>query len=136
MSNWNLSFKAAAPLPLPERDVRHYGPMIDSRILFYEQAVNIYNDTGVDVFAGQSTYDLNLPKHDWEVRPRSKPVDDIKHGASKGGTAEALQISERTVFNLLASGQLPSVKIGGSRRIFTDDLKALARSGAEIQRAE
>ena len=47
--------------------------------------------------------------------------------------AEALQVSERTVFNLLASGQRPSVKVGGSRRIFTDDLKAFARAGvAEI----
>lgn len=45
--------------------------------------------------------------------------------------AQALQVSERTIFNLLASGRLPSVKVGGSRRIFTDDLKAFARAGVE-----
>jgi len=46
--------------------------------------------------------------------------------------AEALQVCERTVFNLLASGELPSVKVRGSRRIFTDDLKAFARVGAQL----
>ena len=47
--------------------------------------------------------------------------------------SQALQVSERTIFYLIASAQLPSVKVGGSRRIFTDDLKTFARSGvAEI----
>jgi excisionase family DNA binding protein len=47
--------------------------------------------------------------------------------------SDALQVCERTIFNLLASGQLRSVKVGGSRRIFTDDLRAFARAGvAEI----
>ena len=41
--------------------------------------------------------------------------------------AEALQVSERIVVNLIASGQLASVKIGGARRIFTDDLRHLPK---------
>lgn len=51
-------------------------------------------------------------------------------------TAQVLQVSERTIFNLLASGQLRSVKIGGSRRVFSDDLTAFARVGVdEIKKA-
>jgi excisionase family DNA binding protein len=46
-------------------------------------------------------------------------------------TAQVLQVSERTIFNLLASGQLRSVKIGGSRRVFSDDLKEFARVGVD-----
>jgi excisionase family DNA binding protein len=46
-------------------------------------------------------------------------------------TAQVLQVSERTIFNLLSSGQLRSVKIGGSRRVFSDDLKEFARVGVD-----
>jgi excisionase family DNA binding protein len=50
--------------------------------------------------------------------------------------AEFLQISERTVHSLIASKQLPSVNIGKSRRIFTDDLRNFARVGVnEIKKA-
>jgi excisionase family DNA binding protein len=47
-------------------------------------------------------------------------------------TAEALNVSERTVFNLIDSGKLFSVKIGDLRRIPLEDVKQLARTGAEI----
>lgn len=81
------------PSPLPERDVRYYGPMISSCLLFFEQSANIYRDTGVDVFMGQSTYDLTgLPKHDWKVRHLSKPVHAMKQGAPKDGTWEEVEI--------------------------------------------
>lgn len=46
-------------------------------------------------------------------------------------TAEALQVSERTVVNLIASGQLPSVKVGGARRVSSDDLRAFAKAGVQ-----
>jgi excisionase family DNA binding protein len=50
--------------------------------------------------------------------------------------AEFLQISERTVHSLIANRQLPSIKIGKSRRIFTDDLRTFARTGVdEIKKA-
>ena len=43
--------------------------------------------------------------------------------------AHALQVSTRTVENLIGSGQLPSVTIGKSRRVMSDDLQAFARRG-------
>lgn len=50
--------------------------------------------------------------------------------------AAALQVSRRTVENLIASGQLPSVPIGRSRRVFSDTLREFARTGvAEIKKA-
>lgn len=45
--------------------------------------------------------------------------------------AEALQISERTVFMLIDEGFLESVKIGGSRRVSMDSVKALASTGTK-----
>ncbi len=44
--------------------------------------------------------------------------------------AEALQVSERTIFNLLSSGQLPSINIGRSRRIRVDAIEEFAKNGA------
>lgn len=84
----------AAPSPLPERDVRSYGPNIACGQLFYEQAVNIYNETGIDLFRGQSPRDLSgLPKQDWKVRHRSKHVKAIKRGAPRhGGTWEGIEV--------------------------------------------
>lgn len=50
--------------------------------------------------------------------------------------AATLQVSRRTVENLLASGQLPSVPIGRSRRVFSDTLREFARVGVdEIKKA-
>ena len=46
--------------------------------------------------------------------------------------AQALQLSTRTIENLIASGQLKSLKVGGTRRIFSDDLRDFARVGAEV----
>jgi len=43
--------------------------------------------------------------------------------------SEALGVSERTVFSLIASGELPSVKVRGCRRVFSDDLRAFAKVG-------
>lgn len=45
--------------------------------------------------------------------------------------ANALQVSDRTVFNLLAAGDLKSVRIGRARRIRTQDLEAFAAAGLE-----
>jgi hypothetical protein len=68
--------------PLPEllepfhaRDVRLYGPKIKADVLFYEEAAGIYNDTGMDLYAGQSTWDHpTLPKFDWKVQHKTKTV--------------------------------------------------------------
>jgi len=43
--------------------------------------------------------------------------------------AKMLQVSTRTVFHLIARGQLPTVKIGTSLRIFSDELLHFARTG-------
>ena len=43
--------------------------------------------------------------------------------------AEILAVSERTIKNLIASGELESVTIGGARRIWLSDLKAFAERG-------
>lgn len=49
-------------------------------------------------------------------------------------TADELRVSTRTVYNLLASGELKSLKIGRSRRILRSTvdayLAALERKGA------
>lgn len=42
--------------------------------------------------------------------------------------AETLSLSEATVWRLLERGDIPSVKIGRSRRIKTDDLRAYVNS--------
>jgi excisionase family DNA binding protein len=47
-------------------------------------------------------------------------------------TAEALQISERTVHTLVDEGKLESIKIGGSRRIPMDAVRLLAKTGATL----
>ena len=46
-------------------------------------------------------------------------------------TAEALKLSERSIQNLISSGQLRSVKVGRSRRIPTDVVSAFASAGVE-----
>src|ERR1700752_1715242 len=43
--------------------------------------------------------------------------------------AASLQVSRRTIDSLLASGQLPSVNIGRSRRITTEALREFASKG-------
>lgn len=45
--------------------------------------------------------------------------------------ARVLQISTRTVETLVSNGQLKSVTIGKSRRIFSDDLRDFARTGVQ-----
>ena len=81
---------------LPEREIRCYGPRISSRLLFHEQSVDIYRETGVDVYLGQSIWDLTgLPKFDWQVRHRPKIVHAIRGGAPKGGTWEAVEVASQ-----------------------------------------
>lgn len=46
--------------------------------------------------------------------------------------ADALQLSERTIFNLIDNRKLPSVTFGGSRRIDIEDVRKLAKTGAEL----
>lgn len=38
--------------------------------------------------------------------------------------AEELRISERSVWNLIRTGELPSIKVGGTRRVVRDALDA------------
>lgn len=44
--------------------------------------------------------------------------------------AAILGVSPRTIRNLMARGELRSVKLGGARRFHRDELKRLAESGA------
>jgi excisionase family DNA binding protein len=43
--------------------------------------------------------------------------------------AQALQVSEGTISNMLAAGQLSSVSIRGSRRVALDEVRRLAQVG-------
>jgi excisionase family DNA binding protein len=45
--------------------------------------------------------------------------------------AQALQVSERTIWNLFHSGALPYVQIRGTRRIMLDELKQFASTGTQ-----
>jgi excisionase family DNA binding protein len=47
--------------------------------------------------------------------------------------ATALRVSVGTIWNLFNSGDLPYVKIGGSRRIHVDEVKRIASRGARTQ---
>lgn len=44
--------------------------------------------------------------------------------------AAILGVSPRTIRNLMSSGRLRSVKIGGARRFHRDELKRVAETGA------
>ena len=48
--------------------------------------------------------------------------------------AESLQLSERTVASMVATGSLPSVKIGSARRIAADALRSVAKTGSDTGR--
>jgi excisionase family DNA binding protein len=48
--------------------------------------------------------------------------------------AIALQVSERTIFNLIAKGILESVQIAGTRRINLNELKRVATFGTTVER--
>lgn len=92
------------PFPTPqsasiqERESKYYGPLLDSKVLFFEQAEAMFNGafigTGIDVFAGQAAIDLDeLPKYDWKIKVRRKPIQHLRHGAPKtGGTWEDIEI--------------------------------------------
>ena len=43
--------------------------------------------------------------------------------------AQALQVSERTIANLVSDGRLSDIKILGTRRIALDEIKRLATTG-------
>jgi excisionase family DNA binding protein len=47
--------------------------------------------------------------------------------------ASALGISERSVFTHIASGKLPSVRIGASRRVRVQDLEGFTQSGLQSE---
>jgi excisionase family DNA binding protein len=47
--------------------------------------------------------------------------------------AQALQVSEKTVWNLMAAGKLQYVHILGARRIAVDELRRLSKHGTEIE---
>jgi excisionase family DNA binding protein len=46
--------------------------------------------------------------------------------------AAALQVSTRTIWTLISNGALDYVKIGGSTRVPTDSLRALAQNGCAV----
>jgi excisionase family DNA binding protein len=48
--------------------------------------------------------------------------------------AQSLQLSERTVASMVASGTLASVKIGSARRIAADALRSVAKTGSDTGR--
>ena len=48
--------------------------------------------------------------------------------------AQSLQLSERTVASMVATGSLPSVKIGSARRIAADALRSVAKTGSDTGR--
>jgi excisionase family DNA binding protein len=56
------------------------------------------------------------------------PVIDF-HLVTVKQAAEALQVSEKTIWNLMTAGKLSHVKIANTRRIPLDDLKRLATPG-------
>lgn len=58
-----------------------------------------------------------------------KPVEIVSLTTKQA--AQALQVSQRTIFNLIAAGKLPSVKINNTRRIAVDALRRLAKYGSE-----
>jgi excisionase family DNA binding protein len=66
------------------------------------------------------------PKH---MQPDStaKPVEVILLTVIQA--AAALQVSQRTIFNLIDRGELDTVRIGKSLRIHSDTLQAFARRG-------
>jgi hypothetical protein len=45
--------------------------------------------------------------------------------------AQALQVSEKTVWNLMTAGKLQYVHILGTRRIAVDELRRLSKYGSE-----
>jgi excisionase family DNA binding protein len=45
--------------------------------------------------------------------------------------ARRLAVSRATLYRLLASGELPSVRLGGGRRVRLSDLEALAAAKVE-----
>jgi excisionase family DNA binding protein len=66
------------------------------------------------------------PKH---MQPDStaKPVEVILLTVIQA--AAALQVSQRTIFNLIDRGELETIRIGKSLRIHGDILRAFARRG-------
>lgn len=50
--------------------------------------------------------------------------------------AEELRIGRTRMYALIASGEVPSVKVGGSRRVLYDDLAAYLRRLAVEQHGE
>lgn len=51
---------------------------------------------------------LSLTLSDHDTRPLTLTVDQV---------ADHLQVSKRSVFNLIQKGELKSFKVGGSRRV-------------------
>jgi excisionase family DNA binding protein len=58
-----------------------------------------------------------------------EPIDRL--AVSPAEAAEALSITRAHLYHLMERGELPSVKLGRSRRIRVSDLKALLEGGAD-----
>lgn len=50
---------------------------------------------------------------------------------NKGGAAEMLSVSVRTIERMMAAGQLTKVKIRGAVRLRVSEIKAFLEGGAE-----
>jgi excisionase family DNA binding protein len=67
-----------------------------------------------------------------EFQPKPQPVIDMLLVTVKQA-AQALQVSEHTIFNLIKSGKLHSTLIGTARRIDLADLRRLASGKRETR---
>jgi excisionase family DNA binding protein len=67
-----------------------------------------------------------------EFQPKPQPVLEVILVTTKQA-AQALQVSERTIANLIKSGKLHSTLIGTARRIDLNDLRRLASGKRETR---
>jgi excisionase family DNA binding protein len=66
-----------------------------------------------------------------EFQPKPQPVINVLLVTVKQAS-EALQVSEKTIFNMIESGKLESVKIGDARRIPLEAIRRIATNGCEL----
>jgi excisionase family DNA binding protein len=70
---------------------------------------------------------LELAPKNTQSDSAAKPVEVILLTVIQA--AAALQVSQRTIFNLIDRGELDTIRIGKSLRIHSDTLQAFARRG-------
>lgn len=67
-----------------------------------------------------------MPKNEIEVKPIEVMLATVPQAA------QLLAISERHVWALIKNGELPSIHIGGSRRVEVDELRRFATKGSPL----